>query len=107
MTKPKKGQKRRHEPNEVDGDVAVMEAPPPAAPPVDAAAALAALRSEEELREMDEIADIERSNVRFDSMTKEQLATYALRTFGVHIDTTDLKVDVTERVRDLMRIRGR
>ena len=56
---------------------------------------------------MDEIADIERSHVRFNEMTKEQLATYALRTFGVHIDTTDLKVDVTEKVRDLIRIRGR
>ena len=51
MTKPaKKGQKRRHEPNEVDGDVAVMEAPPPAQqpapPPVPTAAELAAQRAE-------------------------------------------------------------
>jgi hypothetical protein len=38
-------------------------------------------------------------------MTKDQMAAYARRAFGVQIDTTDLKVDVVQTVRELARSR--
>ena len=58
--------------------------------------------AERELREMDEVEQ----HVRIDLMTKDQLANHAMRAFGVRIDAADLKVDVKESVRHLMRTRG-
>ena len=55
-------------------------------------------REDEELDEID-------SHVRLDTMTKDQMAAYARRAYGVQIDTTDLKVDVVQTVRDLARSR--
>ena len=57
---------------------------------------------EKERREMDEVEQ----HVRIDLMTKDQLAHHAMRAFGVRIDATDLKVDVKESVRHLIRTRG-
>jgi hypothetical protein len=58
-------------------------------------------RNPEEDKELDEID----SHIRLDTMTKDQMAAYARRAFGVQIDTTDLKVDVVQTVRELARSR--
>lgn len=57
---------------------------------------------EKDQRELNEIEQ----HVRIDLMTKDQLAQHAMRAFGVRIDVSDLKVDVKESVRHLMRTRG-
>lgn len=58
-----------------------------------------------ELTEEQEIEMVDQT-VRLDTMTKDQMAHFALRAFGVRLDPTDLKVDVTAKVRSLMQIRG-
>ena len=71
--------------------------------PVDKRNRIDAVRPEqaEEIEQMQEIE----GHVRLDQMTKDQMANYAMRAFGVRIDTSDLKVDVTQTVRDLARSR--
>lgn len=57
---------------------------------------------EAEREELQEIAQ----NVRLQDMSREQLAAHAQRTFGVHLDITDPKLDVLDSVRHLGRLRG-
>jgi hypothetical protein len=56
----------------------------------------------EEMRELQEIE----TQVRLDTMTKAQLATHAMRAFGVRVDLSDPKVDVIGSVRTLTRQRA-
>ena len=54
-----------------------------------------------EMQELDEMD----AHVPLHNMTNEQLGQFAMRTFGVRVDTHAAKQVVTERVRDLMRAR--
>jgi hypothetical protein len=62
-------------------------------------------KSEDPEKEALELMEID-TNVRLDQMTKAQQVHFAQRAFGVLLDPTDLKVDLTDRVRSLMRERG-
>lgn len=55
--------------------------------------------------ELDELLAVER-HVRLDNMSRDQLAGYAMRAYGVRLDPSDVKLDVAEQVRHLQRMRG-
>lgn len=62
--------------------------------------------SQEELdRDLKELEALE-AHVRLDTMTREQMSAYVMRTYGVRIDATGLKADVTAAARNMMQ-RGR
>ena len=52
--------------------------------------------------------DIQESvdSIHLENMTKDQMTAYAMRTFGVHVDPSALKADLTDSVRHLARSRG-
>jgi hypothetical protein len=55
--------------------------------------------------EMRELEALE-AHVNLETMTRDQMASYAMRTYGVRVDPSTLKADVTSSVRTLMQQRG-
>lgn len=53
-------------------------------------------------RETDDLDQIDQA-VQLHTLTKAQMAAYAMRAFGVRVDPSGLKDDVTDSVRNLMR----
>jgi hypothetical protein len=58
----------------------------------------------EEERELRESIFLEQ-HVRVDTMSRKDLANYAMRGYGVHLDANDKTVDIVSEVRSLMRRR--
>ena len=46
------------------------------------------------------------AHVNIANMTRDQMAAYAMRTYGVRVDSSALKADVTSSVRNLMMSRS-
>lgn len=61
--------------------------------------------ADEEAKIREEL-DALQAHVNIDNMTRDQLSSYAMRTYGVNVDPTDKRDDVVSKVRSLMRARG-
>ncbi len=46
------------------------------------------------------------AHVNIEPMTRDQMAAYAMRTYGVRVDATMAKAEVTSAVRNVMALRG-